>query len=55
MIGCQFGLCRRPAVLEVLVGEGLPRRVCALHVAPVVSWGVPDPAEAPVLRTLESA
>ena len=57
MIGCEFGLCRRPAEIEVVLGEGRgdPLRVCGLHVAPVVSWGVPEPAEALVLRYLESA
>lgn len=48
-MSCEFGLCRRPAEIEVSFkggGSGMPPlQVCGLHVSPVVSWGVPATVE----------
>lgn len=52
-VGCEFGLCRREAELEVSVAaDVVPLLVCGLHVTPVLTWGVPDPATDPVIRVL---
>jgi hypothetical protein len=49
---CQFGICVREAELELTLSETLdPVRVCGLHVAPVLGWGVPEPIE-PRIRYL---
>ncbi len=48
---CQFGLCRRLAELEVLVGDGVVDLVvCGLHVTPVVVWGASPVAVSRVRR-----
>lgn len=50
---CEFGVCTREAELELVLSETLtPVKVCGLHVAPVLGWGVPQPIEPPVVRYL---
>ena len=55
MTTCGYGLCRRPAEIEISFQGGgsdmPPLQVCGLHVTPVVSWGVPAPIEH-VLRVI---
>ena len=42
--GCEFGLCTRRAEIELTLSTTVdPVRVCGLHVAAVLGWGVPDP------------
>lgn len=49
---CQFGLCRREAEVELTVSASIePLKVCGLHVAPVLGWGVPEAIE-PRIRYL---
>jgi hypothetical protein len=51
--GCEFGLCQREAELEVRLGtDVVPLLVCGLHVAPVLTWGVPDPFAEPEILVL---
>lgn len=49
---CEFGICTREAEIELTLSESLdPVKVCGLHVAPVLGWGVPEPI-APAVRYL---
>lgn len=47
--GCEFGLCTREAELELLFPSLHQVRVCALHLTPVISWGIAAPAEPLIL------
>lgn len=50
---CQFGICAREAEMEISVRpDVVPVLVCGLHVTPVLTWGVAEPATDPVLRIL---
>lgn len=53
MTGCQFGICRRPAEVEIIVrAEVDPLYVCGLHITPILSWGLAEPHDTEVIRPL---
>lgn len=53
---CEFVLCEREAELEVVVpteaGGIAPLLVCGLHVTPVLTWGVAELVDDPIIRYL---
>lgn len=41
---CEFGICRREAEVEITTRSKhvASVRVCSIHIAPVLGWGVPE-------------
>lgn len=55
MNACEFGICRRPAEVEIIVRVGMdPLRVCGLHITPILTWGLAEPHNPEVIRPLRS-
>ena len=53
MTACQFGICRRPAEVEIVVrAEVDPLLVCGLHITPILSWGLAEPHDPEIIRSL---
>lgn len=51
MSGCQFGICGRPAEVEILVRVDVQAvLVCGLHITPILTWGLAEPKEPEVIR-----
>jgi hypothetical protein len=53
MTACQFGICRRPAEVEITVRADVDALlVCGLHITPILTWGLAEPHEPELIRPL---